>query len=188
MLSISRAEFLALIHFTITDIYGDDNINNCCGLSTNVYFHSIFSLSLKQSANFKIDFFPTHFWFEVKMIKTTTHSMILPHVVVKKLEKKKVVRVGLIKICFYTQYKTVLLDRLFLLDIFHIPLRCNRTEMREIIQCTSFVLINGTVTFIHFFKNKINHFWPESIPVNENHVYRVTYVVCIVIFGQHCKL
>ena len=94
-------------------------------------------------------FFSTHFWFEVKMIKTTTYSMILPHVVVKKPEKSGE-RVGLIKICFYTQYKTVLLDRLFLLDIFYIPLRCNRTEMREIIQCTSFVLINGTVTFIHF--------------------------------------
>ena len=74
--------------------------------------------------------------------------MILPHVVVKKPEKKW--WVGLIKICFYTQYKTVLPDRLFLLDIFHIPLRCNRTEMREIIQCTSFALINGTVTFVHF--------------------------------------
>ena len=101
--------------------------------------------------------------------------------------KKSGESVGLIKICFYTQYKTVLLDRLFLLDIFHIPLRCNRTEMREIIQCTSFVLINGTVTFVHF-KTKLiisdrKAFLLMRIMFIELHI-----SLCIVIFGQHCKL
>ena len=121
--------------------------------------------------------------------------MILPHHVwlLKSLKKKW--WVGLIKICFYTQYKTVLLDRLFLLDIFHIPLRCNRTKMREIILSLSFVLINGTVTFVQCtLLNKIHHFWPINglglhIPGNESSLYQLIewHTLWFLTFSVHCE-